>query len=266
MLSNETITTLFINSKDANSGSATNFTYNLPQGIGNIVSYYVKNVTIPFSQYVSIYRGVYFGNETIGTNSYFQLVDTSGTWNVILTPGNYNASQLATLLQNALNMATAIAGNPYTVAYNSSTYKYTISSSGGAFTLNWQINNNAPGQYAAYSFGFPNVQSTGAALYLSPNVANLNGSSLNYYIRSSTLTLGNSYSYFQDIKDTVVIQVPINVPPGSYILYKNDNPDFINLSDATVRTIDIQLVDEYGNIVNLNGLNWNVTLVFKNKF
>jgi hypothetical protein len=254
------ITTLYINSKDLNSGSSTNFEYYLPQGISSLDSFYVKQVSIPYSAYVTVYP-----DKSNTNSSYVSISDTVGLSNVVLTAGNYSAPALAGALQTALNSSPGSRNTTYTVTYSSIEDKYTISSTSGNFIIYWVTGMNNNGQQLYRTFGFTSANSTGASSYTSINAAVVSGTSLNYYIKSNTFTLDGSYSYFQGVKDTVICQVPINVNPDGIIEYINFNPDLIPLKMMTMTNVNLQLVDEWGNEPLLNGLDWTLTLIFYNK-
>jgi hypothetical protein len=256
----ENITKIYMNSKDLSSGIIGNFSYQLPQGIGQCTSFYVQTVAIPYSEFVTIAQPIGGGNATFNLYTGIGPGDT-----VSLTPGNYTALQAGLLLQNAIQ--TAVGNTDITVTYNANTYQYTIAGGLQEFQLRWlSTSNNLPGQSVNYTFGFKgDTAAPGSGNQISNIAANMNGTSLNYYIKSSTLTLGGSYSYFQDAKDSVICQVPINVGSGGVLTYEDPVGQFVPLRNSDIYSIDIQLVDDYGNIVNTQGLNWTMTLVIKNR-
>jgi hypothetical protein len=262
----ESVTTIYINSKDRETGSISNFRYTLTNGINNCKGYYIKYATIPFSQYVSLYKPK-TGN-TINLN----FSDAGGSYILHLgPPGNYTANQLATLLQSALNAASSY--QVYSVSYNVNTYQFTISVptviGASGFTIDFSSANTSPGQNPSYSFGFQPVSSssTGSTPYVlvSTQAANLNGPSLNYYIRSSSFTSDGSYSYFENQKDVVICQIPINVAPSGVLTFEDEIGEFIPLRNINMSYISVELIDDYGNNIDTNGLDWELTYVVKNK-
>jgi len=255
------LTTIYLNSKDLSSGVISNFIYNLPQGIVNNAAYYVKNVSIPFTQFVTIYK-----NMSGSSNVNLAISDTNGIHNATLSAGNYNATSLANALQTAMNAATTLT-NPYTVTYNQNNYTFTIASNAGDFLVYWATTLQYPSQNLALNMGFSSSATlTGATSYTSQLSSQLSGTSLNYYVKSGTLTLDGSYSYFQNVKDTVIATVPINQVTGGYLEYQNNNPNFIPLLSSNIYSLDIQLVDDYNLPVDLNGCNWTISLVFANSY
>lgn len=257
MKNEESITTIYINSKDIQSGNSSNFNYMLPIGISNATAYYVKQVSIPYSDYTT------FAYPMPGFSALnFALTDTGGTHIGTFPTGNYSAFAAGVILQNELNSASSSSN--YSVTYNANTYTYTIETlDSTVFSLIWG-SGQYPGQQVYYTFGFTGNLS-GHSIYFSPNVASASGQSYNYYIKSSALTLNGSYSYFGGQKDNVIAAVPINASPGGLIQYNNQVNDWIPLRNINLTNIDIQLVDDFNNPINLLGLNWTMTIVIRNK-
>lgn len=80
-------------------------------------------------------------------NNYLDITDSGGTVAIEIDPEDdygrtgYNAEDLATTLQTALNANTTLS-NTYTVSYNHGTQKFTISAN-GSFQILWQSGSNA---------------------------------------------------------------------------------------------------------------------------
>ena len=60
-------------------------------------------------------------------------------------------------------------------------------------------------------------------------------------------------------------KVVIDVPYNSWIMYKNWFLFTSKISQRELGTIEVVLYDEYGNLANLNGANWSMTLQFDTK-
>jgi len=254
----ESITTLYINSKNISNGNINNFNYQLVNGINNCEAFYVKSVTVPYSEFVTIAQPIAGGNAT------FQLyTGISPTLTVSLVPGNYTALQAALLLQTAIN--TAIGNTDNTVTYNANTYQFTITQGLQDFQLLWlTTSNNLPGQSVNYTFGFSGDTAVpGSGNQVSNIASNMNGNSQNYYIRSRALSLDGSISYFQNLKDNIIYQIPINVGTGGVLVHQDQNASWIALRDSNISMIDLALIDDFGNYVNTQGLNWTITIAIR---
>lgn len=255
------IVTLYINSKDrqVQSDPSTNFIYNLfPLGIYNCKSFFVKAASIPLTNYVTVYPP-----KTGFTTQAFVLINPAGSSAVNITPGNYTAPQLATTIQNELNAV----GAPFTyaVTYNSITNTFTVTSS-TSFTLEFTNNNAAyPYQSIGSTMGYrledalhSPANFTGFTL-TAPFEASLSGP-LNYYIRSSSLTVSTN-SFFQGDKSNIISCIPNNSAPFGVINYINPAPYFEPLFSTRLSQFDLALVDEFNNPVILND-DWTVVIAF----
>lgn len=249
--------TLYINSKDREikAQPSTNFIYRLfPLGMYNIESYYIKSVTIPLTNYVTVYPS------TEGAQ-HFIISDFFGDHTVVITSGNYTAQQLAALMQTEMNAATG--GAFFNVSYSTVTNKFVITTT-GVFTIKFNENNALfPYQSLGSVIGFRDVDynplsiSAGAE---APYEINLSGP-LNYYIRSSALTVMTN-SFFQGNKDNVICSVPNNGAPFTVLTFLNPAPIYEPLFNIKMSQLDLQLIDEYGNEPLLNA-DWTITISFK---
>jgi hypothetical protein len=53
----------------------------------------------------------------------------------------------------------------------------------------------------------------------------------------------------------------VNVAGFGLILYNNIDSTYGHLKTSYLSTIDIQIRDELGNLINFNGVNWTMTIV-----
>jgi hypothetical protein len=64
-----------------------------------------------------------------------------------------------------------------------------------------------------------------------------------------------------------LMSIPISVPSYSLITWDNTANYRNILRSKNVKNIDIQIYDQYGNFINFNGCNWQITLrigIFRN--
>lgn len=265
------ITTLYINSKDRYSGVPENFNYYLNLGVNNNTSFIIKDVTIPFSNYVTVPDP-----ENGDTFQSFELIEDNGVPSSVtgeIPIGNYTNNELQNLLKTELDSISPY-NNKYTIDINENTYKTTITAGGPShpFVINWTNSNvssdkvykrlgNILGWYDSDGLTVNAITPVGP-VKTSPNAFNLTGG-CSYFLKSSTLNLG-SISFFNTEKNNVFLEVPKNQNPGSIIRYQTD----LNIQQPYVITgtsyVDFKIVDEYDNQIDLNGLNWCLTLIIKN--
>jgi hypothetical protein len=63
-------------------------------------------------------------------------------------------------------------------------------------------------------------------------------------------------------KNNILCSIPITTQPNSIITYLNHNNFKINTYANVLSSIRIQLMDQDGNLLNLNGTNWSMTIQF----
>lgn len=257
-MTSKNLITLYINSKDRSNinDPSTNFLYNLfPLGINNCKSFFVKSVSIPLTNYVTVYPSATGGAQT------FELVNFLNTYTISIPTGNYTAQQLATTIQTELN--TVATPTTFAVNYNTNTNIYTITSTlTGSF--NFAVNNALyPYQSLGSTIGYRDnshtpINISGNAV-AAPFEASLSGP-LNYYVKSSALTTSTN-SFFQTNKNSVISCIPNNATPFGVISYLNPAPYFEPLYSTRINQLDLSLVDEYGNNVILND-DWTIAIAF----
>lgn len=267
------LTSIYINSKDrtnyANT-SSNNFSINLsPYGMLNVRSYVVKSVTIPYSFYTTSYTN---DNAVNPGYQYFTLEESfTGDKETILIPfGNYSYGELGTLISNQLNSSTSLQSKPYVVSYNTANNKFTIQSDDSALTFKLLFSQEYTGQpdYKKIStiMGFVTqdytsaVGNSGFQEITSPFTSNLSGG-YNVIIKSDTLTYQNS-NFFNNKINTVICGIPLIVAPNG-IIYWEDQQLLQQRCRATLMNVlNFSLVDDYDNIIDLNGLDWAMTICF----
>ena len=83
----------------------------------------------------------------------------------------------------------------------------------------------------------------------------------NIYIRSPNISSFNTIGC--NGESSIIKKVPINAAPGEMITsFITSSTDFIPCNNLTLRTIEIQLQDVNGNIINLHGSNWSFSILF----
>lgn len=242
----------------------------LPERITEVKSIKVRNAEIPLSMYNI--------SAAIGNNC-FQIVDvatTPPTKTMIVIPDGQYTTTLS--IFQAIAIATT-AGNInlfYSISPNS---KSILSANTGSVTVNFAV--KSTGEPDAYNFkqklgwllGFRNpsyiVNTSGTT---SEAVLDLNGSRYLYLVLDE-FTRGNQNSFIAPLPSSLLrksILARISMDPAHYsygkILTAN-NYNGLLLTDTREYTgrvdlqkLSIQLVDEFGNPVSLNGLDYSFCL------
>lgn len=167
--------------------------------------------------------------------------------NLTITPSNYNVNTLLTFLQ------TAMTG--FTITYNSATNKYTFTHATNVFS------------FKSSSTCFELLGFLDSAQYNSTGLTLTSTISVNFFtirnvlIECSNLITVNKTSNVADSNQSILTSIPITVSQGSILSYSN----VFGLSDriASVKnfaSLNIRLLDQDGDLLNLNGTEWSITM------
>jgi hypothetical protein len=229
--------TIYLNTDDAAAGSTpSNATFIIPQLTGsNLVRYSISVDSVQFAN-TSYPISADRSNNVL----YFQENnDTGTTYSGTLTTQNYNGTTFASEIQSILNTNTGNAYT-YTVSYDSSTKKLTISeagnnpflllgSSGGADSVYREVgwlDSDSTFKVAATELAFP-IDISGSKyvdLFSSLSCNNV-----------STSSTGN-----------VLMRIPLTASFGDLQFFSNNVMDRISLNSDTFSNFRFQLRDDRG--------------------
>lgn len=229
-----------INSKDRTSLSSSSSDFILKRNLETDVSgFRVSYIQLPYAWY----------NITSTSNS----IRINGTNTVSITPGQYTASSLASALQTALQVVDAT----FTVTYSTTTGKFTITRNLG-FTLNLSSSLFTMRR----QLGFNSTSDTASnTSHTSDSVVNIhNGNSISLHSNLLGKALRNRIS---DSRSDYVLSIPITGNPGN-LLYYAPGQDIVYKFDRPIHfegDISFQLKDVDNNVLDMNGVNWEMGLV-----
>ena len=144
--------------------------------LDNIVGLQLLYVSIPFSYYV---------NDI--TKNTFTIVDSNGTWNIVLDPGTYNASNIVTELALAFLKAGVTSSTAYNFFIDSSTAQLVIYNNTLAFTISFPLSTKVQ------NFGFTNsTSSTNGKLADNTETYVNSGANTNYIYSQGPVSLTGS--------------------------------------------------------------------------
>jgi len=217
-------TLLIINSKDRYSGTAGNFNYGLDyRGKIDITSFRVNKVTIPYSFYNVQRQNFTFNSAPL-----------------IMPEGSYT---IYTLI-NKLSALITPHGTAVSVTYDADQNKIVISDS-VSFALTFD-------QTVPTGLGFMlKIPNFTGVLVSSQGTVNMNITS-NIYLSSQALTIYLN-SFFNKRQSNVFQVIPVNTNSFGYIIWQNSLPTNLKIDNRTIQNIDIQVFDDYGQILNFNG-------------
>lgn len=274
-----TETTFCINSlfRDSSSNSATDCIYNLPYVIRNVTSMEIMTVELPQSIFLFSERNgsntMYF-KEYSGPDPYHPLEGL-----VTLPPGNYKTSSspdLITTLQTEINNQLGTA-NRFTVSLNATTNRITISNSTYIFEMYtvYQGTNRNISKTMGWTLGYRQLSYTNKQTYVTESLYNNTPATYLYleindfntqYI--ATQVIGLFSNSFLDSNIISKICYTNNTSYTSYDTIVYDGKYVVGspreyFGPVHLQKMNIRLLDQYGTVVDLNGLDFSITLRIK---
>jgi hypothetical protein len=227
--------------------TSSNFTFSFNKDIKRIVEIYISSIHVPYSFYaISDYNNTFTMN--------------NGNITITIPPGNYTTTTICAILKSLID--SAFNDTTTNVIFSYSTFKLTITR-GIAFNIDAVI---YPYTNAAKILGF-NTSSQVAFSVTSDSAINISGP--NYIVLHSKVLshpINNKILYSDDTYTDVLATIPVDVGVGEILSLTNTVPLPIKYSYkynyVAGSAIDFTITDEFGNILNLNGGDVAIQLVF----
>jgi hypothetical protein len=201
----------------------------------------VQNAQIPISFYnINVY------------NNILNITYNSTPYTLTLTRGNYNST---TLINEILLKLQAISITDITIATSSTTGIMTFTRAGG---LNFTINSTGTlNKTLGFAVGTTYISIAG--ILSAPFPLNLLGL-LKLKIASYEIQTGN---YDSSVNGSLNILATIPIEAGSFglVLYDNISNTESIIRNPTLDGFDLQILGDDNNLVNFNGIGWNITLL-----
>ena len=177
-------------------------------------------------------------------NDKFNYTINGYPYTVILLHGNYNPYTLISLIQSkvpAFSVTYSVVTNKFTFTHP--TYDFAFLSSSTCLTL----------------LGFQTgvTSSSTSKILISTNCVNLQS---HHCICLSTNMPTGSINNSNKYENSTLCNIPTDGNPFSMISYTNYNNMKSNLFKSSTSTIQIKLIDQNGNLIDLNGCHWSVTI------
>ena len=240
------------------SESNSNFTqcYNNITANEGVTRCVMKSCDIPNVFYNIDNKGYNFTNTG---NNKFVWVDASNQTQVNTIPrGQYSITQLLAAIN--LYLFTEYTPNgSVSLIYNTITQKIFIDNMSGQ---NFGISINST--IAPYLGILSDILPTSNTVFFAgfPNLAGIQ----EVYITSQKISDGSNMIVASNTMYPVILNVQMTVPFGSFQHYETNHPEiddieYASISQGTsIRQIDIQLRDRFGNILDLGGLPFNLIM------
>lgn len=240
-------TLVYIDSNDRLNGSNESFTIQLKSSMMGDTEKHVNinDCIIPYSYYAI--------NDN---NNTFVLTGTTGSENITLTNGNYTIGEYSSELKTQLETSTNYAGETFTPVYSKITGKMQITVSTGDFTI---TSNNY--NYKHLGMGKTTSVASVSSVWTSPNGIDLHGPRYIDLVTSLQTNAVNTNSNFKNYQTLLRFPTDMN---RNTIKYLNDaSTEWMKLFNNNVDRISVELRDDDGNIIDLNGLSWQLMLEFR---
>ena len=213
------------------------------------VEYYLPIIEVPsqYHIYASVQHAVIpftFYNVNSSNNVLRYTVQIT-PYQLTITPGNYNINTLkAFLLANMPNFSIYYNGVTNQFTFNHSTYGFTFLSSSTCLSLLGFLPQN----------NVSTIQSltSNRAVNLAPIRCICIGTNLKTFNIDKTAINNQS----------IICSIPITTQPYSIITYQNHNNFRVNTFSNTISTLAIKLMDQTGQLLDMNGANWTMTIQF----
>lgn len=229
---------LFISSTDRVSGVPENFIVQLQDkspGFNKDIG--VVNIEIPYTYY-----NINNSNNTLG------LSVSAHTNPATLVNGNYTSSSFTSMLNTVLSGVSTGVTFLSSVSTTTGLLSITGFNTGPAFGI------TAP-TWMGVSSSSVVYNSNGTALTLAYPI-NLAGTP--YIDVRCDIPLNSVNS--KDFNRFILARVLVNTTPFNTIFYNNDSFNYVNSQATTINSLNLSLYDAYGNQMDLNGQNWELTL------
>ena len=181
-------------------------------------------------------------------NNYFHIVDASlNDFAFTVEEGNYNINQMIAALLAEL-------GSGWTITYSQITNKIRITN-----TDNIEFSVKADGTLN-HALGFMEDTDTSSVGYI---LNSTHGINLNQ-IRAINVELANipcsTINTAQPLNQNIISTLPVASAPYGMIFYENQNGFRVNMYSSQINRIHIRLLDNLGQLIEMNNVNWQMTL------
>jgi hypothetical protein len=241
--------------------SDTNFIINLGTSMQNIWRVSFLNVVFTNAAY-NIRSG-----KLNSPNNRFTFSTDLGVYNTTVPDGFYNSTQLMAAMTTAINAVFALVGLGQTISFtqiDTNQKIYLTYNKGISVANNFTILTNTDKTDSTWlnlGFSFGTSTTTHLTPLVAENVPNLTGIR-QVYLQSSALAPGNQIDE-KGIWQNVGLAIPVTASFGAVNVFECKVDQLCQITFQTKRNlsvIDFQLVDDKGNLLDLNGTTMKIEL------
>jgi hypothetical protein len=179
----------------------------------------------------------------------------------LLKDGHYDNNTLATSLQTLLNANTKI-GATYIVQYDEAAHSYLIE---GQHTVNFNFTLSfVSNKSVAFPLGFERKEYNSFTygtnqLIISPNSTQLSRAESVYV--TTSLNIKNVYHPRTSGVSNVLAKIPVKIDKKQILYFEQSLDHALTIEEDQVSFLQLELVNEYGDLINLNGHHWTCTVI-----
>ena len=262
------------------SNLSSNFNFNLPMNMNNVVQMQLSAIELPTTYYAI--------SKQIGNNFFTITVNGTTTTTINLPTGNYTQTTIMDAINYQLSLATDASFSEVVFAINlengSGSGQTMVglapsSSSITEFELNFQTDNkgnkdpNTPMPLKlGWLLGFRNGFYTNNLNYVSEGIVDVSGPKYLFLVVDDyNNNVNNSfYSAFNSslLNKNILARISLTSPHNSFSTLQQNNLNIVTtpreyFGPVNIQTLNIQLLDEYGRIIDLNNMDFSLCLNLK---
>ena len=262
------------------SNLSSNFNFNLPMNMNNVVQMQLSAIELPTTYYAI--------SKQIGNNFFTITVNGTTTTTINLPTGNYTQTTIMDAINYQLSLATDASFSEVVFAINlengSGSGQTMVglapsSSSITEFELNFQTDNkgnkdpNTPMPLKlGWLLGFRNGFYTNSLNYVSEGIVDVSGPKYLFLVVDDyNNNVNNSfYSAFNSslLNKNILARISLTSPHNSFSTLQQNNLNIVTtpreyFGPVNIQTLNIQLLDEYGRIIDLNNMDFSLCLNLK---
>jgi len=171
-------------------------------------------------------------------------------YSIIIPPGNYNYNSLVTQMTTLFTAN----GHTFTMSLNRNSNILTMTyTSNGVWT---EIQSSSI--YYILGFDPDTIYNIVGDTITFPRLFNLLGQK-KLKIYSSNISV-DSFDSVNTATNNLLCTISVNQPGFNLIIYTNIDGLYAHMRNRYLSTVDIQIKDELGNLINFNGINWTMTI------
>lgn len=269
---------------------STNFNVTLPLMINNVLTMQLAAIELPTTFYsISKQYGNNFFTLTVsdGTTTYTQVVN--------IPDGNYTYTGIVNLLNSTMTYIATSSGNP---EFENIVFGININTNNGSgqmfvginsvqnlspitsFSLNFQADRNGIDDRntplplkLGWTFGFRNGIYENNVNYVSEGIVDLLGPRYLYLVVDdfNNNVNNNFYSAFNSSILNKNILARISLQANTFNIFTENNLNIVTtprqyFGPVKIQNLNIQLLDEYGRIIDLNNMDYSFSLTFQTAY